>query len=85
MPRKIYKTKGIYLYKPKITRTLIPDILHFVILSDYISGDNDMDISRKYGKDRRQVLRTITKAKERAERDNHPLLELRSVQETLRK
>jgi len=85
MPRKIRKTKGIHLHEPKTTRTLIPDALRFAILSDHVSEDNNIDISRKHGKDKRQVLRTITKAKERAERDNHPLLELRSVQETPRK
>ena len=79
MPRKILKTKGVRLQELKIIQTLIPDVLRFAILSDYISGDSNIDISRKYRKDRRQVLRTITKAKERAKRDNYPLLDLCSV------
>jgi len=53
MPRKIRKTKGIRLQEPKTTRTLISNVLRFAILSDYISGDNDIDISRKYEKDKR--------------------------------
>jgi len=47
-----------------------------------MSGMTDRDIGRKHNKDRRQVLRTITKAKERAERDNRPLLDIQNVQET---
>lgn len=55
------------------------------MLSDKENGMGDREIGRKHHKDRRQVLRTITRARERAERDNRPILDVRNVQETPRK
>jgi hypothetical protein len=82
MPYKIRKTKGIKPRQPKTSRTLILTEIRYVMLSDYMSGMTDRDIRRKHDKDRRQVLQTITKAKERAERDNRPLLDIQNIQET---
>ena len=76
MPHKIRKTKGIKPHQPKTSRTLIPTEIRYAMLSDSMSGMTDRDIGRKHDKDRQQVLRTITKAKERAERDNRALLDI---------
>ena len=85
MPHKIFKSKGIHPHQPKTSRTLIPTEIRYAMLSDKVSGMSDLDIGRKHQKDRRQVLRTITQAKVRAERDNRPLLDIQNVQETPRK
>jgi hypothetical protein len=47
-----------------------------------MSSITNRDIRRKHDKDRRQVLRTIIKTKERAERDNKLLLDIQNMQET---
>ena len=85
MVHKNRKTKGIKPHQPKTSRTLIPTEIRYAMLSDSMSGMTDRDIGRKHDKDRQQVLRTITKAKERAERDNRALLDIHNVQETPRK
>ena len=82
MPYKTYKSSGIHPQEPKTLRTLIPDETRYAMLSDYVSGDTYADIGRKHRQYKRQALRTITKAKERAERDNRPLLDIANVQET---
>jgi len=82
MPKKTRKTKGIHPCEPQTTRTLIPDELRFAILSDHMLGDTNIVIGRKHHKNRRTVLKTITKARERAERDNRPLLYIANIQET---
>jgi len=56
--------------------------LRFTILSDYISEDTNITIRRKHYKNRRIILKTITKARERAERDNRLLLYIANIQET---
>ncbi len=82
MPHKIRKTKGIKPHQPKTSCTLIPTKIRYTMLSDSMSGITDRDTGQKHDKDRWQVLRTITKAKERAKRDNRPLLDIHNVQET---
>jgi hypothetical protein len=82
MPHKIFKSKGIHPHQPKTLRMLIPTEIRYAMLSDKVSGMSDLDIGRKHQKDRRQVLRTITQARVRAERDNRPLLDIHNVQET---
>lgn len=82
MVQKIRKTKGVCPRQPKTLRTLIPTETRFAMLSDKVSGMGDYEIGRKHNKNRRQVLLTITKARERAERYNRPILDQRNVQET---
>jgi hypothetical protein len=85
MPHKIRKTKGVTPHKNKTDRTLIPTEIRYAMVSDKAFGMTDLDIGRKHNKNRRQVLRTITKAKERARRDNRLLLDPHNVQETPKK
>ena len=79
MPKKTRKTKGIHPYELQTTCTLISDELRFAILSDYISGDINITIEQKYYKNKYIILKTITKAKERVERDNRSLLYIANI------
>ena len=76
---KIWKSNSIYPIEPRTIRCLILTETRFVILSNYILGDINRDIIRKYSRECSVVYYIIDRAKVRANRDSRALLDIHNI------